>query len=212
MAASRIAITSRANKGFARMLRELAKLASTLTGQLPARLHAWRRASAAELERAAERLEALERQAAELQGVIGRLEAVEQRAVEAQHVVAGLDALERRAADLTTGLRGERDRLDWALAALEGVTAQIDAYHAYRSTDEYRTAYTSVDPLVSICVATVDRAGLLLERCIPSLLAQTYRNLQIVVVGDNCMDDTMQRLASHGDSRIQFVNLPGRVP
>jgi glycosyltransferase involved in cell wall biosynthesis len=102
--------------------------------------------------------------------------------------------------------------MDWALGTLEGVTARIDDYHAYRETGEYRAAYTAVEPLVSVCVATMDRATLLLERSIASVLAQTYRNLQIIVVGDNCTDDTMQRLAALGDSRIQFVNLPERGP
>jgi hypothetical protein len=39
-------------------------------------------------------------------------------------------------------LTGERDRIDEALGTLEGVTAQIGAYHAFS-----RTAYTIVDPL-----------------------------------------------------------------
>jgi hypothetical protein len=183
-----------------------------MTEQVAARARAWPRASAADLQLAAGRLEALEQQAADVQGALGRLEALEQRAAEAQHARARLDALEHRAAVVEARLDRERDRIDWALGSLERVTAQIGPYHAYRETEEYRTAYTTIDPLVSVCVATVDRAELLLDRCIASLLAQTYRNLQIVVVGDNCTDDTMQRLAALADSRIQFVNLAERGP
>jgi glycosyltransferase involved in cell wall biosynthesis len=58
----------------------------------------------------------------------------------------------------------------------------------------------------------MDRANLLLERSIASIRAQSYRNLQIVVVGDNCTDDTALRLAALGDNRIQFANLPKRGP
>ena len=113
-----------------------------------------------------------------------------------------LEVLERRAAGFESLLNLERGRIDWALGSVEGVTAQIDAYHAYRETDEYRAAYATAVPLVSVCMATLDRAELLIERSIASVLAQTHRNLQIVVVGDNCTDDTMQRLAPLGDSRI----------
>jgi hypothetical protein len=123
-----------------------------------------------------------------------------------------VQALENRAATLESALEMETGRIDWALGGVEGVTAQIDAYHAYRETEQYRAAYASTTPLVSVCVATVDRANLLLERSIASIRAQSYRNLQIVVVGDNCTDDTALRLAALGDNRIQFANLPKRGP
>jgi Rhamnan synthesis protein F/Glycosyl transferase family 2 len=120
--------------------------------------------------------------------------------------------LENRAATIESALEMETGRIDWALGSIEGVTAQIGAYHAYRETEQYRAAYTSTTPLVSVCVATMDRASLLLERSIASIRAQSYRNLQIVVVGDNCTDDTALRLAALSDSRIQFANLPERGP
>jgi glycosyltransferase involved in cell wall biosynthesis len=45
-------------------------------------------------------------------------------------------------------------------------------------------------------------------------MQQTYKHLEIVVVGDGCTDDTVQRIADLGDPRIHFVNLPqcGRYP
>jgi glycosyltransferase involved in cell wall biosynthesis len=79
-----------------------------------------------------------------------------------------------------------------------------------RSTDEYRAAYADPAPLVSVCVGTYNRAKLLTERALPSLLAQTYRNLEIIVVGDACTDDTAERVAALNDPRIRFVNLPKR--
>jgi hypothetical protein len=157
-------------------------------------------------------VEVLEKHAAEVRGAIERLEALERRAAELQNTIQRLEALEQRAMFVDHALELERGQMDWALGTLEGVTAQIDDYHAYRETDEYRSAYSVPEPLVSVCVATMDRAKLLVERSIASLLAQTYRNLQIVVVGDNCTDDTMHRLSALGDSRIQFVNLPERGP
>jgi len=66
------------------------------------------------------------------------------------------------------------------------------------------------EPLVSVCVATYNRAELLAERCVPSVLNQTYRRLELIVVGDNCADDTAERLARVRDPRLSFVNLPTR--
>jgi Glycosyl transferase family 2 len=169
------------------------------------------------LPSALQRVEVLENRASTLESVLemerGRIDwalgSVDTTLASARQRV---EVLEKRAATLESVLEMERGRIDWALGSVEGVTAQIDAYHAYRETEQYRAAYASTAPLVSVCVATVDRANLLLERSIASIRAQSYRNLQIIVVGDNCSDDTALRLATLADNRIQFVNLPERGP
>ena len=66
------------------------------------------------------------------------------------------------------------------------------------------------EPLVTVRVSTYERADVLLERTIPSILAQSYSRLEILVVGDCTQDDTEQRLRRVGDPRIRFVNLPYR--
>ncbi|MGZ8250085.1 glycosyltransferase family 2 protein [Methylomagnum sp.] len=83
-----------------------------------------------------------------------------------------------------------------------------------RQTSEYRAAFENPDPLVSICVATYNRGLLLTERTIKSLLAQTHTNIEIIIVGDCCSDDTAERVAKITDSRLRFVNLSerGRYP
>jgi glycosyltransferase involved in cell wall biosynthesis len=65
-------------------------------------------------------------------------------------------------------------------------------------------------PLISIVIATWNRAGLLAGRTLPSVLKQTYTNWEAVVVGDACTDDTAQRLEALGDARIRFHNLRER--
>ncbi len=70
------------------------------------------------------------------------------------------------------------------------------------------------DPLISITIATFNRADILVERTLPSVFAQTYQNFEVVIVGDHCTDDTGIRLAALGDPRIRFTNLVkrGRYP
>jgi glycosyltransferase involved in cell wall biosynthesis len=66
------------------------------------------------------------------------------------------------------------------------------------------------NPLVSVCIATYNRGKILVERTIPSVLRQTYQNFEIIIVGDNCTDDTENLLKVFGDERIKFYNLPKR--
>jgi glycosyltransferase involved in cell wall biosynthesis len=64
------------------------------------------------------------------------------------------------------------------------------------------------EPLVTVCISTYNRSKLLVERCVPSVLAQSYRNLEVLVVGDHCTDDTAARMLQIGDPRVRWVNLP----
>jgi hypothetical protein len=79
-----------------------------------------------------------------------------------------------------------------------------------RSSSAYKNFYTKRDPLVSVRIATYNRAELLTERAIPSIINQTYQNFEIVIVGDHCTDDTEERIKKIKDKRIRFYNLPQR--
>lgn len=68
----------------------------------------------------------------------------------------------------------------------------------------------SAVPLVSITIPTYNRGPLLTERALPSCLAQSYANVEVIVVGDACTDDTAERIQAIGDPRVRFVNLPER--
>lgn len=46
------------------------------------------------------------------------------------------------------------------------------------------------NPKVSVRIPTLNRSGLLMDRSIPSALGQTYRNIEVVIIGDHCTDDT----------------------
>lgn len=66
-------------------------------------------------------------------------------------------------------------------------------------------------PLVSVLVATYNRADLLTQRCIPSVLGQSYEHLELIVVGDGCSDHTEEAVAAIDDPRLTFLNLPRRA-
>lgn len=68
----------------------------------------------------------------------------------------------------------------------------------------------ATQPLVSVVIPTWNRARLLTERTLPSLVGQTYPNWEAVVVGDACTDDTAERIAALREPRIRFENLRRR--
>lgn len=103
----------------------------------------------------------------------------------------------------------ERIRSDARTARELGVRPVWDFRRA-RWSPAYREAYDKAEPLVSICTATFNRAELLLSRSVASSLGQTYRNIEVIVVGDGCTDDTPGRIAKINDPRLIFVNLPRR--
>jgi glycosyltransferase involved in cell wall biosynthesis len=80
-----------------------------------------------------------------------------------------------------------------------------------RASADYEHAFEG-EPLVSVRIATYNRAEKLCERALASVRRQSYERWEAVVVGDACDDDTAERVASIGDSRIRFRNLPFRGP
>jgi glycosyltransferase involved in cell wall biosynthesis len=124
---------------------------------------------------------------------------------------------------LFTPLRRSLDRRFERLER-EVISAQRMAQRAYEATQDwpgvldeirrspdYELAYQG-EPLVTVRIATYNRAELLCDRALRSVLGQTYENWEAVVVGDHCTDDTEDRIRALGDERISFLNLPFRGP
>lgn len=80
----------------------------------------------------------------------------------------------------------------------------------FRNLSIYERPFREKEPLVSIRVPTYNKAKILSEKTIPSFLNQTYKNFEIVIVGDCCTDDTEERLKKFRDKRIHFYNFPYR--
>lgn len=81
-----------------------------------------------------------------------------------------------------------------------------------RAEPGYELAYTDTDPLVSVVIPTYDNYRLLGERSLPSVLAQTHQNFEVVVVGDQAPVEAADIVASFGDARLTFHNLNRRGP
>ena len=65
-------------------------------------------------------------------------------------------------------------------------------------------------PLVSIIIATYNRGDILVSRTIPNLLKQDYKNIEVIIVGDKCIDDTPNLIKSISDKRVKFYDLEKR--
>ncbi len=79
-----------------------------------------------------------------------------------------------------------------------------------RTSKSYMDVFDKASPLVSCCIATYNRGNLLIERSLKSLLNQTYKNIEIIIVGDHCTDQTENLIKKISDKRLQFINLPAR--
>jgi len=70
---------------------------------------------------------------------------------------------------------------------------------------------TAARPDVSVVIPTHQRPELLMERALRSALAQTFENLEVVVVIDGPDPETVARLDAVKDSRVRYVALPDNV-
>ena len=73
-----------------------------------------------------------------------------------------------------------------------------------------RKKFKPTNNKVSILIPTYNRSKLLFERALPSVFEQSYKNFEIIIVGDCCTDNTFIRLRELNNPRIKFINLPNR--
>lgn len=115
------------------------------------------------------------------------------------------------------GSLGElRARVDTAVEALELILdddpTQRRRLRHLRTSVAYDEAFNAPAPLVSVVIPTWNRAEMLMERSIPSALAQTHTNIEVVIVGDCSPPSVGQVLSDINDPRIRFHNLTIRGP
>jgi hypothetical protein len=122
---------------------------------------------------------------------------------EVRAVAEATGGLERRLAQLNDDLRTALR----ALAADEPRNRRL--LQKLREGDGYRAPWTEADPLVSVTVATLGRPELT-SRSLPSILAQTHANLEVIVAGDGAPAETEEAIAELGDRRVRYLDLGPR--
>jgi len=81
-----------------------------------------------------------------------------------------------------------------------------------RRSPSYGDAFTDPEPLVSVIIPTYLQHELLVTRAIPSALGQTYRHIEVIVVGDGAPEATAQAIKGVNDARVRYENLTVRAP
>ena len=87
-----------------------------------------------------------------------------------------------------------------------GVTEPIKIKYARLKFERYYSEKNKT-PLVSICIPTFNRGSILIDRAVKSALSQSYKNIELIIVGDHCTDNTAELLAKIKDPRLRFYNL-----
>jgi glycosyltransferase involved in cell wall biosynthesis len=110
--------------------------------------------------------------------------------------------------DLRLELQREIDMTRSRLAVPDSVVLELERY---RLTPEYAQLYEKAEPLVTVTISTYNRARLLVERSLRSVLDQDYSALEVIVVGDGCTDDTEERIRAIADERVTYLNFVDRT-
>jgi hypothetical protein len=132
-------------------------------------------------------------------------------AMQAEFARAGADLREQaaRSERLLEELGRNREMLRHVY---EEDPAQRQRLYRLRESEEYEPAFTEPEPLVSFVVPTYDRFESLRDTSLPSILNQTYSNLEVIVAGDCSPPQTEEVLVELGDPRIRFHNRSVRGP
>jgi GT2 family glycosyltransferase len=65
-------------------------------------------------------------------------------------------------------------------------------------------------PLVTVIVSTYNWSTVL-PFCIARVLDQTFRDFELLVIGDCCTDDTAEIVAAISDPRLRWINLSSHI-
>ena len=68
------------------------------------------------------------------------------------------------------------------------------------------------EPLITVYTPTYNRANILMNRAIPSVLKQTYKNFVYIIVSDGSTDNTKKLVETIKDKRVQFYEIKRQHP
>lgn len=85
--------------------------------------------------------------------------------------------------------------------------ADRERLEALRRDPSYTAAFDEAEPLVSVIIPTYNRARLIADRTLPSVVRQEYPNWEVIIVGDKVSDENAAILRSLTSARVRFHNL-----
>ncbi|HET8813327.1 MAG TPA: glycosyltransferase family A protein [Solirubrobacterales bacterium] len=131
-----------------------------------------------------------------LHGDLGR---VHREVEETTHRVRAIEADARRAAGI-------------ARHTFDRETENRRRLHELRQSEEYELAFSEEEPLVSFLIPTYTSHETLRDVALPSILNQTYSNIEVIVVGDAAPPETAEAIAQLNDPRVRYWNRDYRGP
>ena len=146
------------------------------------------------------------------------------RRAEHESTLSELLTLQRELSASVRELRSEQAELRRQLAetdrrltligqlTLDDEAATRRLLHQARTSESYAKVYEAAQPLVSICIPTYQNWRGLVERSLPSVLAQDHPRIEVVVIGDAAPPETERAIRELGDNRVRYENLPVRGP
>jgi hypothetical protein len=81
-----------------------------------------------------------------------------------------------------------------------------------RESEEYELAFAEEEPLVSFIVPTYRSYETLRDIALPSILGQSYSNLEVIVTGDAAPAETQEAIVQIADPRVRYFNRTVRGP
>ena len=82
--------------------------------------------------------------------------------------------------------------------------AEVERLARVRKRARYRRAFEVENPLVTVRIASYRRTRELMEVALPSVLAQTHENLEIIIVNDGPNPETAAAIRAIGDRRVRY--------
>jgi glycosyltransferase involved in cell wall biosynthesis len=83
----------------------------------------------------------------------------------------------------------------------------VEAILYFFKKKNFKELIVKTNPLISIICPTYNRCDLLLERAVKSVLNQTYKNFEFLIISDGSTDNTSLEVKKIKDSRIKFFQI-----
>lgn len=92
---------------------------------------------------------------------------------------------------------------------LHSLFHRVKLSYVRRNYSDSYDALESISGTVSVIIPTFNRSNLLFSRSIPSVLSQTYSDIELIVVSHGCTDDTDEKVTklAQVDKRVRLVSI-----